>query len=128
MTNSSITPLSKWTAASLDNWVQLTVAANFEFSQLPIFQDVRHPLLTYLILKCCSDESDQDADIKLLLSITGRTKASATTRVDRMVKAGLLERRHGVTDRRRIFLNLTPAGHEMIEVADEAMMNLINQV
>jgi len=45
-----------------------------------------------------------------LARFLGLSKANASGLVDRLVKKGLIEREHGVEDRRVVFVRLTPRG------------------
>lgn len=42
------------------------------------------------------------------------TQATVTALVDRLVAAGLVSRRRGVSDRRRVWIELTPAGRQRL--------------
>jgi len=48
------------------------------------------------------------------------TSGAMTNRIDRLEQAGLLERKADTGDRRRVLIQLTPAGLELIESATEA--------
>lgn len=56
--------------------------------------------------------------------ITGQVhmaQASVTAIVARLEEMGLVTRTRGTTDKRKVFVNLTDAGHEVLEQAPEAL-------
>lgn len=56
--------------------------------------------------------------------ITGQVhmaQASVTAIVARLEEMGLVKRTRGTTDKRKVFVNLTDAGHEVLEQAPEAL-------
>jgi DNA-binding MarR family transcriptional regulator len=50
-----------------------------------------------------------------LARFLGLSKANASGLVDRLVKKGLLDREHGVEDRRVVFVRLTPKGQTVAQ-------------
>lgn len=67
-----------------------------------------HPLLTLHV--------EGDTSMRVLQERMGRTSsANVTGLANRLVRRGWAERIHGDTDRRMVFLRLTPAGRELAE-------------
>jgi len=54
--------------------------------------------------------SRRDTKMNLLAGFLGLSKANATGLIDRLVKRGLVDRRHDSDDRRVVLARLTPAG------------------
>ena len=52
----------------------------------------------------------KEAKMNELARFLGLSKANASGLVDRLVRKGLIERTHGVEDRRVVFVRLTPDG------------------
>jgi DNA-binding MarR family transcriptional regulator len=73
------------------------------------------PLPWYEVLAALSDAPDQRLRMGDLAEALVITRGGLTKLVDRLIKAGLLERTFCATDRRVSYATLMPAGSEMLE-------------
>lgn len=72
------------------------------------------PLPWYEVLAAVADAPDQRLRMGDLAEILVITRGGLTKLVDRLVKAGLLERTFCETDRRVSYATLCPAGHDLL--------------
>src|SRR4051794_33434347 len=56
------------------------------------------------------------------------SKPSVTAVVDGLVERGLVERRHETADRRRVAHEITPAGRQVLERADDAVERRLTEI
>ncbi len=63
-----------------------------------------------------------------LSRLTGTDRTTLTRAVDQLVASGVVDRHVPTSDRRRVILQLTPAGHELYGQCVEAMMGLNSEV
>lgn len=73
------------------------------------------PLPWYEVLATVADASDQRMKMGELAESLVITRGGLTKLVDRLIKAGLMERTFCETDRRVSYATLLPAGEEMLE-------------
>ena len=74
-------------------------------------------LADYEILVQLSEAPDQSLRMSDLASLALVSRSRLTHRIDRLVHAGLVERRPCPTDRRGLFAVLSPQGQELLEAA-----------
>jgi DNA-binding MarR family transcriptional regulator len=92
-----------------------THAAIAERLQAALAQGDFPPLPWYEVLATLSDVPDRRLKMGDLAERLVITRGGLTKLVDRLVKAGLLERAFCETDRRVSYATLTPAGSELLE-------------
>jgi DNA-binding MarR family transcriptional regulator len=63
-----------------------------------------------------------------LAKVTGLTTGSITTLVDRLEQAGLVTRHRGAADRRKVFVDATPAARRQAEPLSRPMQEAIGEV
>lgn len=69
-----------------------------------------------------------ELEMSSLAGATGLPASSVTSIVDRLVKLGLVERRHSDVDRRRVLANITPAGDDVMTRFDAWTIELLGQM
>lgn len=72
--------------------------------------------------------SGPELEMSSLAGLTGLPASSVTSIVDRLVKLGLVERRHSDVDRRRVLARITPAGEDVMTRFDAWGVQLVEQV
>jgi DNA-binding MarR family transcriptional regulator len=92
-----------------------THAAISERLQAALAQGDFPPLPWYEVLAVLSDAPEQRLKMGDLAEALVITRGGLTKLVDRLIKAGLLERTFCETDRRVSYATLMPAGSEMLE-------------
>jgi DNA-binding MarR family transcriptional regulator len=92
-----------------------THAAIAERLQAALAQGDFPPLPWYEVLATLSDVPDRRLKMGDLAERLVITRGGLTKLVDRLVKAGLVERAFCETDRRVSYATLTPAGSELLE-------------
>lgn len=72
----------------------------------------------YRTLTQLDDGAEASSSLAAKLAVS---RPSATAVVEGLVERGLVDRRHCDEDRRRVSVNLTPAGRQMLAKADEVL-------
>lgn len=72
--------------------------------------------------------SGPELEMSSLAGASGLPASSVTSIVDRLVKLGLVERRHSEVDRRSVLANITPAGDDLMTRFDAWTIEMLEQM
>ena len=75
------------------------------------------PMAWFEVLLRLARAEDDQLSMGALAEQVALTSGGITRLLDRMIRAGYVERRQGPTDRRIVYAALTPAGHVKVEEA-----------
>lgn len=69
-----------------------------------------------------------EMEMSSIATHTGLPASTVTSAIDRLVKLGLVERRHSDVDRRRVLAKITPAGEEVMTRVDAWGLQLFEEL
>jgi len=90
-------------------------------SKLDPFTCLRVHVLEYILMQ-------ERTEMKDLAAFLGITPPSATSLINRLVRAGALSRVQDKNDRRKVLLQITPKGKKMLETGKEHIEQHMNKM